>query len=274
MKKFDIRPTTRRRMVTLEEIKALLSVAPEHRRLLYQVDFCSGLRANELRQLTPDHLEHDRKCLRLEAMWTKNRKAEFQPLPDWLFDELVKYSQTGEAEKLYSKHEAFRRGGKPLAVPDNPLLYVPRHTSRPLNGDLQEAGIEKLTGEGVIDFHAIRTGYINLVIRTGCDLKTAQSLARHSTPELTMNTYGRADEKRLREAVEKVGEMIGGLQNPDERGFDKIELHTQEPDSAFQKAVSNPIISPEYKKAEQANACPALTYLVGERGFEPPASGL
>jgi len=44
-----------------------------------------------------------------------------------------------------------------------------------------------------------------LVIETGVTVKEAQELARHSTPELTMNTYGRVREARLEEAVERRG---------------------------------------------------------------------
>ena len=40
------------------------------------------------------------------------------------------------------------------------------------------------------------------------DAKTAQTLARHKTLELTMNVYGRVNTERVRSAVEKLGEEI------------------------------------------------------------------
>ena len=43
---------------------------------------------------------------------------------------------------------------------------------------------------------------------TGLTLKDAQALARHATPELTLNVYGRPREDRMSEAVEQVAEEV------------------------------------------------------------------
>jgi hypothetical protein len=59
-----------------------------------------------------------------------------------------------------------------------------------------------------LDFHACRVAYINLVLDSGVSLKEAQALARHATPEMTMNVYGRMREDHLSDAVEKVAESI------------------------------------------------------------------
>src|SRR5262245_448820 len=56
-KDFDTTPQETRRAMTREEIQRLLTVAPRHRRLLYEVALLSGLRGNELRQISPDHLD-------------------------------------------------------------------------------------------------------------------------------------------------------------------------------------------------------------------------
>ena len=93
-------------------------------------------------------------------------------------------------------------------APANPLLYVPSHPARDLDVDMCRAGIQKKAPGGKIDFHACRLAYINFVIEVGASVKEAQSLARHATPELTMNVYGRAREDRLSEAVEKVAIML------------------------------------------------------------------
>jgi integrase len=61
---------------------------------------------------------------------------------------------------------------------------------------------------GKIDFHAIRKAYINLVIESGVTVKEAQTLARHASPELTMNVYGHARQDRLADAVERVAEVV------------------------------------------------------------------
>jgi hypothetical protein len=100
-----------------------------------------------------------------------------------------------------------RRDAK-LDVRENPLLYVPTHTARDLDRDLQAAGIQKYTLGGKLDFHGCRVAYINFVIESGVSVKEAQVLARHATPEPTMNVYGRVREERLSEAVEKVAKTL------------------------------------------------------------------
>ena len=85
---------------------------------------------------------------------------------------------------------------------------MPSNTFRAFDEDLKKAELPKHTPGGKLDFHACRLAYINLVIESGVTVKEAQELARHSTPELTMNTYGRAREERLVAAVEKVGDAL------------------------------------------------------------------
>jgi len=85
---------------------------------------------------------------------------------------------------------------------------VPSHTARKLDKDLKAAGIEKVTPEGKLDFHAFRSVYISLVIESGATVKQARALARHSTPELTMNVYARVRDTRLSDVVEMVGKSI------------------------------------------------------------------
>ncbi|MDP6985495.1 MAG: hypothetical protein QGG05_20635, partial [Candidatus Latescibacteria bacterium] len=57
-------------------------------------------------------------------------------------------------------------------------------------------------------FHACRAAYVSLVLESGATAKEAQELARHSTPDLTMNVYGRTREDRLTDTVEHIGEAV------------------------------------------------------------------
>ena len=185
---FDTTPRTRRRTLTPDEIQRLLAVAPEYRSLLYQVAMCTGLRANELRSLKVRDLNTDMKALNLHAEWTKNRKPGLQPIPLWLLERLDAVSQ-----------------GRAL---DDPLLTVPRDVSPRLDKDMKSAHIPKWTPLGKIDFHAMRSVYVSNVIEAGATVKEAQSLARHSTPNLTMNTYAKASTQRLSELSERASEKI------------------------------------------------------------------
>jgi integrase len=167
----------------------------------------SGLRVNELRHLAIDHLDLDRYGFWLDAEWTKNRKSGFQPLPVSLVERLHAFVQSDEVKRLYARF--YGRKDATLNVPDKPLLYVPILPARALNRDLQTAGIQKQTASGKLDFHSLRVTYINLVIESGgVSVKEAQELARHATPELTMNVYGRTREERLSQAVEKIAQAL------------------------------------------------------------------
>ena len=46
------------------------------------------------------------------------------------------------------------------------------------------------------------------MVESGANLKEAQTLMRHSTPQLTMNTYARARADRLHSVAEAVQEMV------------------------------------------------------------------
>ncbi len=117
-----------------------------------------------------------------------NRKPGFQPLPAALVERL--------AEEAAGK------------TPDDPLLFVTKYPAGAIKRDLKLAGIPRWTPEGKVDFHACRTAYVTLVLETGCSVKEAQSLARHATPNLTMNTYGRSRQNRLAELAEAVGNKV------------------------------------------------------------------
>ncbi len=74
-------------------------------------------------------------------------------------------------------------------------------------------------------------------------MKEAQTLGRHSTPVLTMNTYARTQADRLSELTEAIGNEI--LSPPD-------------------------IISAEQDMACSVNSLESTGYLVREGGLEPP----
>jgi hypothetical protein len=155
------------------------------------VAFSSGLRAGELAALTPAHMDVPRGGLRLEASWTKNRRDGFQPLPRGIL-ELLAETARGKASNDH-------------------LLDVPTHPAREFQKDLEKAGIPKyIQGLGKLDFHAARVVYTTLIIEAGATVKEAQTLLRHSTPEMTMNIYARTRDSRLAEVAENVGRTILG----------------------------------------------------------------
>jgi len=190
LKAYDTTPKAKRRALSLDEVRRLLRACDPARRLLYEVALVTGLRVNELRHLTPGHLDVASHGLRLDAAWTKNRKSDFQPLPTKLVERLVK-SSTGKTKAA-------------------PLLSMDAHPERTLGKDLKRVGIPKETPEGKVDFAALRTTFATLVVESGANVKEAQTLMRHSTPQLTMNTYARTRADRLHGVAEAVQEMVNG----------------------------------------------------------------
>ena len=204
---FDTTPEVRRRAMTPDEVTRLLAACPPDRRLLYETAVFSGLRANELRHLTLEHLDFERSGLRLDAAWTKNRQAGFQPLPRSLLERLRSFAQSGEPARLHAAN--LRRGASSREGPTTALLCVPSQPARVISKDLAAAGIPEQAAGGKLDFHALRTAFVNLIFEYGqASPKEAQDLARHSTPDLTFNVYGRSREARLVETVERLAEVV------------------------------------------------------------------
>jgi hypothetical protein len=76
-----------------------------------------------------------------------------------------------------------------------------------LRSDLVAAGIPYETGTGVIDFHALRGTYVSHLVASGASVKVCQTLARHSTPSLTIGIYAKASVHDLTGAVEALPDL-------------------------------------------------------------------
>ena len=202
MTPIDITPRTRRRAMTASEIQRLLAQCLPHHRLLYQVACLTGLRANELRHLTMEHLDLEQGGLRLDSAWTKNRRDGFQPLPNRLLSALDDFAHSGEAQRLYAR--AYQRKNARRLPPEDPLLVVPESPALMLDIDLRAAGIPKYTPEGKVDFHALRVAYVTFIFEGGATPPEARELARHRHPELTLGVYARTRTPRLQAIVDEV----------------------------------------------------------------------
>ena len=188
LKKLDKTPKEKTRAPTIDEMRRVLEVAPEIRRLTYEVGLCSGLRRKELASLLVRHLDTDLNGLVLDAEWTKNGKEGFQPLPRQLVQRLQKHAEKKRATA--------------------PLLYVPSHAARDFDKDLERAGVPKRTAEGKIDFHGARRAFCTLLLELGANPAEVQALMRHSDPRTTLGIYARARSARLGELAEEVGNVL------------------------------------------------------------------
>ena len=128
-------------------------------------------------------------------------------MPKSLLERLKAFAESDQPARLYA--ENLRRGSSSREGPTTSLLYVPSQPARLLSKDLAAAGISEQAAGGKLDFHALRTAFVNLVFEYGqVSPKEAQDLARHSTPDLTFNVYGRSRAGRLVEAVERLADAV------------------------------------------------------------------
>lgn len=173
----------------------------------YKVAMATGYRANELRSLTRASFDLDAGTVALLASDDKRGRADMHPLPAWLVAEL---------------REWFAGGGECWGN------FPPTFPGRLLKADLaaaREAWIEAApdaaerkrrekspflryempspNGPLFWDFHSLRVWYVTeLASQPGMDLKTLMTLARHSTPQLSLGVYAKAREANLRAATD------------------------------------------------------------------------
>ncbi len=162
----------------------------------------TGLRLYKLRKLDRTDLEIVNSRLRLRWKVTKNRKSAYCYVPSKLAEALAAFADAGFPRQLYE------RSGTRRALPESPLLFIPKHMLRCLDGDLGKAKIPKVTHEGKIDFHALRASFVTLGSEIGATPKELQSMARHADPKLTFNVYAKSRDPRMAELAERIGDAL------------------------------------------------------------------
>ena len=202
--KVDIRRV--RRALTSDEVDRLLAVVeasppvktsrkdrrfeekwmtgPE-RTALYRLALGTGFRVNELRSLRPSSfvLTGDDPHVKLAAEFEKNGQGTAQPITADLAAYLRPFVEGKPADRA------------PLGIFWDMADFLRR--------DLKLAGIPFETGEGVVDFHALRHTFISRLAESGVHPKVAQVLARHSSITLTMDRYSHVNRVNLRAALDQ-----------------------------------------------------------------------
>lgn len=157
-------------------------MSPRQRSLGYQICMCTGFRAGELRSLTRESFDLEMGTVTVLAGYSKNHRRDTQPLPVWLAADLQEWFAGG--------------GGCWRDFPAH-------HPGQVLRADLEEADIPYWTEEGFFDLHSLRHYYVSaLANQPGISIKTLQTLARHSTPSLTIAVYAHARKHDLFAAVD------------------------------------------------------------------------
>ena len=177
---------------TRASLRPLYGLTGPQRAALYATAAYTGLRSSELASLTPEslQLDDDPPGLTVQARYSKRRRLDRLPLhPDLaaLLREHVKAVEPG--------------------VPLFPGYWSPYFGAAMMREDLVAAEIPFEAAGRRFDFHSLRVQFITELARSDVPLVTAQKLARHSTPNLTANTYSALESKDLAGGVRKLPKM-------------------------------------------------------------------
>jgi integrase len=261
----DQTPERERRALTTEEIAKLFTVAPAWRQLLYATAIASGLRLSELRRLDRGDLDIGNARLRLRWRTTKNRKPAYVYLPVKLIEQLAAFADSHTPKLLYERARSRK------ALPEAPLLFVPRHVVRALYQDLEKIGVPKATTEGHLDFHGLRVAAVTLAIESGATVKEAQTMARHATPAMTMNVYAKARDSRMAALAERIG---GVLPIPAMECATEVQSVGDPVTAPARKSLPEPALL-QNEEAEGSRAkLAALFLLLGAASFSRAAKSL
>jgi len=159
------------------------------RALVWRIAAEVGLRVGEIQGLRVQDLDLDPSgaTLTVRAAISKNRREARQPLRP-------------EVARDLEPHTA----GK---LPSAPLLPLPSDfkdkATRWLKVDLARADIPyRDASKRVADVHSLRSSFVTRLVRSGANPKLVQTLARHSTPTLTLGVYARMSRHEERRAIE------------------------------------------------------------------------
>ena len=153
------------------------SVSGKDRAILYQVALGTGFRIAELASLTPESFDlvANPPTATVGAGYSKRRRRDVQPIRPELAAAVSRWI-----------------AGK---APGARLWSIPSvWSARMIRIDLEAAGIPYCDVNGhYADFHALRHSFISSLALSTAPVKIVQSLARHSTPVLTLNVYAHVE---------------------------------------------------------------------------------
>lgn len=176
-----------RRALSSDEQVRLLAAAPRFRSVVYLLVLETGLRRDEINELTVAdfHLDVPAPFVRLPACITKNRR---------------------EANMRLRPHvaEAVRSVLPSYALPSEWVFHnrVPRISS--FKRDLARAGIPFQNEHGRMDFHALRVTFCTSLLNSGAHPRVVQELMRHSDIKLTMKNYTDPSQLPIAAALDKL----------------------------------------------------------------------
>ena len=209
----------KRRMLTREEWKWLVSatkIGPirfgmdgNARYLLYWAAIETGYRSKEMMQITKSDMGtmDSRHFICLDFGETKNDKSAKQYISVELAVELNKHlGGIRKADRVFempAKFEVAKMLRKDLEAARASWIMKADNNDALKKNRIESDFLKPEDDEGqILDFHALRHTCGAWMVIAGVDVKTVQTIMRHSSPTLTLNTYGHLMEGAEARAIE------------------------------------------------------------------------
>ncbi len=182
-----------RRALSADEVARLIhaaetgeswwSISGRERALIYRLAVESGLRLNEIRTLKTEDFDFVRCTVTVQDSNEKARRGATLPL------------RAATAALI----QDFLGNKTPQA-----RAFTVKKGSLMIQVDLKKAGIPYEIDGKYCDFHSLRHSTASLLIQTGANIKTVQTIMRHTTAELTLQKYSHLYAGQQRETIESL----------------------------------------------------------------------
>ena len=190
--------------------------------MLYILAAWTGYRREELASLTlrSFNFDSDPPTVSVKASYSKRRRNDVVPLHAAVVERLK--SWLAEKGTLNSDKPLFDLRTKSGGL---------RRTSKMMRLDLERVGIPYCDEDGLYaDFHANRHSFISNLAKAGIARKIAQTIARHSDVNLTLNVYSHVG---IRDQAAAIGSLMGPPQISKPEPADESSRITPQRDESF-----------------------------------------
>lgn len=178
--------------------KAIPTLEDDTQRCLIALLAYTSMRREEVLGLMWDNIDFERRVLEIKqavvypegAAFSKSTKNRFSvrtfPMGQELYDILLPCAKP-------SGYVISGGDGKPITAAGYKKLW------KALSANIN------LYGMTAINF---RTTFCTMMVASGVDIKTAQALMGHATPDMTLKVYTKQEESRIPDAIEKVSSFL------------------------------------------------------------------